>query len=151
MEELFVSNVANCWGRKQHNSEGSCTSNQILHAGGAIVTSAPNSLVRISYLATLDHLEARECHSAVCLESRGQAFLASRPYDIHSFCCCYASAVKAFGALSLSGLNLLAAGCHCCLRRTTDFWERLQEDGAWECLGVQQAEQKALFSCPMSI
>lgn len=67
------------------------------------------------------------------------------------FCCCYASAVKAFGALSLSGLNFLAAGCHCWLRRTTDFWERLQEDGAQGCLGVQEAEQKALFSSHMSI
>lgn len=48
-------------------------------------------------------------------------------------------------------LTFLAAGCHCCLRRTTDFWERLQKDGAWECLGVQEAEQKALFSYPVSI
>lgn len=135
-----VSNVANCWGRKQNHSGGSCISNQMLPAGGG-----PVSLPRISYVATLDHLEARKCHFAMCLESRGQALLANNSYDRHSFCCHYAS------ALSLSGLNFLAAGCHCWLRRTADFWERLQEAGAWVCLGVQEAEQKALFSYCMSI
>lgn len=131
--------------------ESSCTSNQMLHAGGGTVTSAPISLARIGYMATLDHLEARKCHFAMCLESRGQAFLANNFYDLHSFCCHYASAVKAFGALSWSGLNFLAAGCHCWLRRTADFWERLQEAGVWGCLRVQEAEQKALFSYCMSI
>lgn len=43
-------------------------------------------------------------------------------------------------------LTFLAAGCHCWLRRTTCSWEGLQKDGVWGCLGVQEAEQNALFS-----
>lgn len=43
-------------------------------------------------------------------------------------------------------LTFLVPGCHCWLRRTAGFWE-----GRQECLGVQQAEHKALFSSFMAI
>lgn len=80
----------------------------MVQAASGTAASVPNSLARIRCMATLDHLPGRR-ERRQRREDRAQALLANRAGGIHGFQHRSASAVKAFGSLSLSDLNLFGS------------------------------------------